>query len=52
MSNKKDDNERVPETLGEALMVISYHVGVFFFKVSLIVVGWLVAVELLREWMM
>ena len=52
MSNKKDDNERVPETLNEALMVIVYHTGMFALKVAAIIAAWVVVVELIKSWIM
>lgn len=41
-----------PETLEEALMMIAYHSGVFFFKIALIVFLWVWIAETLRKWMM
>jgi hypothetical protein len=53
MTNKHDEEEkRPPETLNEALIVIAYHTGMFAFKVAAIIVAWVVAVELLKSWIM
>lgn len=54
MNNKNDEEQepRMPETLEEALMVIVYHSGVFFFKVALIVFLWIVIADFLRNALM
>lgn len=52
MNNEKEPQEpKEPETLEEALMVITYHAGVFFFKIALIVFLWIVIAETLRSWL-
>lgn len=50
MNEQKDQEPKEPETLEEALMVIAYHSGIFFFKIALIVFLWVVIAESLRSW--
>lgn len=52
MNEQKDQEPKEPETLEEALMIIAYHSGVFFFKIALIVFLWVVVADVLKNWLM
>jgi hypothetical protein len=49
--DNKEKEPKVPETLEEALMLISCHLGVFVFKCTAIVVAWLIIAQLLEQWL-
>lgn len=52
MTNKHEEEKQSPKTLNEALMVISYHTGMFALKVAAIIAAWVVVVELIKSWIM
>jgi len=53
MNNKHGDEEdRLPKTLNEALMFLTYHAGMFALKVAAIVAVWVILADFLRNLMM
>lgn len=52
--NNHDDDEQepnTPQTLEEALWVITYYSGVFILKCLLIIVAWVGIVHYLEQWL-
>lgn len=50
--NKHDDNEdNMPKTLSEALVFIACSLGVFAFRIMVVVFIWIVAFHYLEKWL-